>query len=133
MVAGGCRGWLPTSSALLGLLLGAVVRAQDNTQPTADELACWEEYNGGAFYDSLASSCDVCIPGRYDHDAITNMAHMNIEVIGGAAVVTWWDDVTDYNPVRASTPLLGRGCAALPSLRRCAAASCPPARCEHGC
>ena len=59
-------------------VLGGVV-GQDNTQPTAEELACWQEYNGGAYFDPNTNVCAVCVPGRYDHDAIINMPHMNMD------------------------------------------------------
>ena len=79
---------------LLGLVLLGRTVAQDNTQPTPEELACWEEYNGGAYYNPTTSACEVCSAGQYDHDAISNMPNMNRQ----AMVITWWDGVTDWNP-----------------------------------
>ena len=98
---------LQVGSLLAAALLG-VVRAQDNTQPTAEELQCWDAHNGGAFYDPDTATCEVCVAGRYDHDAIDNMPHMNMALVEGVMVITWWDGTTDYNPVRAS-PLLRFG------------------------
>ena len=92
--------WLLARFVLGAGLLGRVV-GQDNTQPTAEELACWQEYNGGAYFDPNTNVCAVCVAGRYDHDAIINMPHMNMNMDTG--VITWWDGTTDYNPVRAGT------------------------------
>ena len=104
--AGRCRRWLLGGSILGAALLGSV-RAQDNTEPTAEELECWNEYNGGAFYNADTATCEVCAAGRYDHDAITNMPYMNMQMVGGQMVATWWDALTstDYNPVCTSPAL----------------------------
>ena len=84
--------WLLGGLAAAGLLERA--RAQDNSQPTAAELACWQAGNGGFFYDG--TTCTACTAGRYDHDAIINMPHMNMDFNTGQ--ITWWDGTTDYNP-----------------------------------
>ena len=88
---------------LLGLVLLGRTVAQDNTQPTPEELACWEEYNGGAYYNPITSACEVCSAGQYDHDAIINMPNMNVAMVEGAMVITWWDGVTDWNPAATAS------------------------------
>lgn len=100
---GRCRWWVLGGSILGAALLG-VVRAQDNTEPTAEELACWNQYNGGAYYNAATTTCEACATGRYDHDAIINMPHMNMNM---NMEVTWWDALTstDYNPVRTPPSL----------------------------
>jgi hypothetical protein len=130
--------WLLARFVLGAGLLGGVV-GQDNTEPTSEELACWDAHNGGAYFDPNTNVCEVCPAGRYDHDAINNMAHMNMEVVEGVARITWWDGTTDYNPVRAHHPFAAR-CAAShalqlpgPAMREHLTCARAPAGCNGMC
>ena len=117
--------WLLGGLAAVGLLERA--RAQDpqsvdSTQATSIELDCFNDGNGGSYFDTSAPdpgadrtgaawalACIPCSAGRYDHDAIINMPQMNMDFTTGSAnfgQITWWDSVNslDYNP--AGSPCL---------------------------
>ena len=62
------RSWLLGRAVLGAAIAFGLARAQDSTEPTADELACWNAHNGGAFYNPTTSTCEVCVAAvSYTH------------------------------------------------------------------